>query len=166
MKGYISFFQRKSTAPEQELTELWLVWWTGVINKNYLPSGIISGSVIWAHTLHLLSWWDKCHAQGHATGLHTSDPTRQMQHVGVGGGGRKGGHYGGCFLSPKPKCGREVGAQQTIKGAIAIRTQISLAQEGMARKESKLREAVTVFSPASSHFQHKSFPRQMWFLCS
>lgn len=25
MKGYISFFQRKGTAPEQELTELWLV---------------------------------------------------------------------------------------------------------------------------------------------
>lgn len=58
----------------------------------------------------------------------------------------------------------KVVAQHT-NTATAFRTQISLTQEEKAMEESKLREAVTDTSPAFSPFQHKGFPRQMWFLC-
>lgn len=37
-------------------------------------------------------------------------------------------------------------------------------KEGMAWRASKLREAVANISPASSHFHHRGFPRQLWYL--
>jgi len=61
-----------------------------------------------------------CHAPGHATGLHASGPIHQMQHV------RSGGHHKVNFLPPKPKCRREIVAQEMITVNIAIRTQTSL----------------------------------------
>lgn len=82
MKSYISSFQRKSTTPEQESSELLLMWWTEVINKNCLPSRIIFSE----HTPCFCFPHARC-AMHKVRGWHGSNPTHQMS---GGGGGREG----------------------------------------------------------------------------
>lgn len=103
MKGYISFFQRKSTAPEQEWTELWLTWWTGVINKNYVPSGIIFWQCYLSTHLPLsflmrgVPCTRSCNRVA-CFSCHTSDAACRG---GEGGGEEEEGHKKGLFSAPE-----------------------------------------------------------------